>query len=664
MSLIAIENLSLSFSGKNLFNKVRFQISKGDRIGLVGPNGTGKTTLLRILVGEVSPNEGEVFKLRGIRIGYLPQDISTKSSGTLLASVLDSIPGKRERDQRLKDLEIQLEQESNPTQQMALAHQINEIYNEIHHSNIHFSPHRAKQILLGLGFSVESFNTPLMELSGGWKMRGALAGLLFQEPDILLLDEPTNHLDFPSVLWLEEFLLDFCYSLVLICHDRRFLNKQINSVISLEPEGFRTYIGNYDNYIASRKHEETVLEAKKCNQEQKVKEAKRFIERFQAKSTKARQAQSKIKMLKKLELVKTHTKRRVMDFTFPKVPRSGDVVLSIQGVKKSFKNKGLYKDLNLFIKRGERIAVIGKNGVGKTTLLKMIAGEISPDTGKIELGHNVIMSYYAQHHTELFYEKNTILEEVFKVLPNGSISFVRGVCGAFLFSGDEVEKPIAVLSGGERARVALARILVKPGNLLVMDEPTNHLDILSCEVLIKALDEYNGTFVFVSHNHGLINRLATKIWDISDKEVKEYPGNLDQYIYHLKRRESLLTQDFEEKKSAGSEVSEKHIGSRERAKERRRREAEHRKLLSQKLTPLKKELTEIEKRIEELERRELTLSEQLADQKVYKDIKQSEPLINEYAETKKELDELLTRWEYQQEILETTLKSVQSRFPF
>ncbi len=652
MSLIVVDSLSLSFSGKTLFDRIGFQINRQDRIGLVGANGTGKTSFLRLLVGEVSPDHGEVSKAHGVRIGYLPQDISKISQGTLLASVLNAIPGKMERDRQLKRLETNLEQEKDPERQTALSHEIAELYSEIDHMNTRFSPHKAERILFGLGFSVESFDTPLEELSGGWKMRAALAGLLFQDPDILLLDEPTNHLDVPSVLWLEEFLLGFNHSLVLICHDRKFLNSQINRIMSLEPEGFRVYAGNYDDYLAAHEEEARVLDSRVRNQEQKVKEAKRFIERFRAKSTKARQAQSKIKMLKKVEIVRTHKKRAVMRFSFPDVPRSGETALSIQGVTKHFGGRYLYQDLKLYVRRGERVAIIGKNGVGKTTLLKMIAGETPPDAGQIDLGYNVTLSYYAQHHAEFLNEDNTILEEVYQAVPQAGMSFVRGVCGAFLFSGDDVDKPIAILSGGERARVALARILIEPGNLMVMDEPTNHLDLISCEVLTRALEDYNGTLVFVSHNQGLINSLATRIWDISDGKVEEYPGNLEDYIDHIKRSEDSLPRPVREEKGPEKPGAKKDKGAIETPKDRRRREAERRKLINRELGPLKKGLAKIEERIDTLERLEKTLSDQLADPETYKDTQESKHLTIEYGGVKAELDELLRKWEYQHEMLE------------
>ena len=658
MSLITVNNLSISFCGKTLFDGDGFQINKGDRIGLVGPNGAGKTTLLRLLIGEVFPDNGEVSQAKGIRIGYLSQEISIRSGGALLASVLDSIPGKVERDQRLQKLEKSLKKEYDPQRQMELTRRMADLYDEMNYYSTRFSSHRAEEILVGLGFSPHSFKDPLDELSGGWKMRAALAGLLFQEPDILLLDEPTNHLDFPSVLWLEDFLINFKHCLMLICHDRKFLNRQINHVISLEPEGLRVYTGNYNRYVETRNEEETVLNAKARNQEKRVSEAKCFIERFRAKSTKARQAQSKIKMLEKMEIIRTHKKLKVMSFSFPQVERSGETALSIRGLTKGFHGECLYNNQDLFVRRGERVAVIGKNGVGKTTLLKMIAGEVTLDEGTITQGHNVTMSYYAQHHTEFLNENSTILEEVYRVIPDAGISFVRGVCGAFLFSGDDVEKPISVLSGGEKARVALARILVKPGNLMVMDEPTNHLDLLSCEVLTEALHDYGGTLVFVSHNQGLINRLATKIWDISDGRVEEYPGNLEEYLCHL----DLIKKDFPEEAGDNRYAGKGVLRNKETIRERRQRKARERQVLNRELSPIKEELADIEEYIDELERQEKILSGKLADPEIYGNTEESVPLVTEYGNIKKELEKLLKKWECQQEVLETARKRLKFSF--
>ncbi|MBW1852530.1 MAG: ABC-F family ATP-binding cassette domain-containing protein, partial [Deltaproteobacteria bacterium] len=537
MSLITVIKASLSFAGRQVFSEIGFQVEPKDRIGLVGPNGSGKTTLLRLIMGEASTDRGEVRVAKGTRIGYLPQDVHETLVGQLLQSVIDSAPGRIRLKNELKTAEASLRGVSLKLEQTRLAEKLAEIHQEINRLELEFPRHGAEKILLGLGFETSDFVRSVSSLSGGWKMRAALASLLYQRPDLLLFDEPTNHLDIPSIHWLEQFLQDFGGAMILVSHDREFLNRQIRRIFSFEPEGMRSYSGDYDFYFKAREEEQKSLEARAKRQEQRVKEAEKFIERFHAKASKARQAQSKIKLLKKMELVKTHRRERAAHFSFPEVPRSGRVVVSIKDVSKGFGEIPLYEGLNLAVLRGERIAIIGPNGCGKTTLLRMVAGEVDPDEGKISLGHAVGMGYFAQHHSDMLDPQKTVIQEVYNVVPQETVGFVRGVCGAFLFSGEDVDKGIGILSGGERARVSLAKLLVKPGNLMVMDEPTNHLDISSSEALINALAEYNGTLLFVSHNKSFINRLATKIWDIKREGVVEYPGNLDEYYYHIGKTE-------------------------------------------------------------------------------------------------------------------------------
>ncbi|MGD9162995.1 MAG: ATP-binding cassette domain-containing protein, partial [Desulfobacteraceae bacterium] len=408
----------------------------------------------------------------------------------------------------------------------------------------------------------------------------------------------------------------------------------------------RSYKGNYDQYLKVREDENNRLEAVARNQEQKVKDAKKFIERFRTKATKARQAQSKIKLLKKMEIVNTHKTQKSIRFSFPEVTRSGRNVLTIRSLSKSFGEKKLYEDIDLNVLRGERVGLIGPNGYGKTTLLRMIGGELSGDSGSVSQGHNVEMSYYAQHHSEMLDQRKTILEEVYQVVPHESVSFVRGICGAFLFSGEDVDKPVKVLSGGEKARVALAKILIKPGNLLIMDEPTNHLDLISSEILIDALDKYDGTLLFVSHNQSFINRLATKIWDIREGHIIEYPGTLKEYYLHLKELEKNETAE-----QAG--ISEEAIDnshrqaqkSGESRKEIRRKKAEKRKEISVALKPIETKLVKLEETISELEAREKEISGQLADPELFKDSSRSVPLLSEYKKVKQRLDDSYIEWE-------------------
>lgn len=656
MSLVSVLSLSVVFVGRELFNNVNFSIEQGQRIGLVGPNGSGKTTILRLLIGEMQPDAGEVRVAKGTRVGYLPQDIYETLSGNLLPFIIDSVPARPRIRQEIVTIEQQIRDRPDPVTQVRLAARLAEIHHELIDLDTRYPLHQAEKILLGLGFSPEEFQRPIASLSGGWKMRAALAALLYQDCDLLLLDEPTNHLDVPSVHWLEGYLRSFRGAMVLICHDREFLNRQTERTFSFEPEGMRFYNGNYDHYLKSREEEKKNLEARARNQEQKVKEAARFIERFRAKSSKARQAQSKIKLLKKMELVETHQSQKAIRFSFPEVPRSGREIVSIQELSKGFDDKTLYKDLNLRVTKGERVAIIGPNGAGKTTLLRMVASELSPDRGRITLGHGVTMSYYAQHLSEMLDPNKTILDEVYQVVPHQSLSLVRGVCGAFLFSGPDVEKPVSVLSGGERARVCLAKILVKPGNFMVMDEPTNHLDIVSSEILIDALTGFGGTLLFVSHNQSFVNRLATKIWDIRDRNILEYPGTLSEYFLHLEReadeRGSVAGIAQGEGKEDGSGP-----GS-QRRKMIRKEKAERRNLVTAALKPIQDKLRALEEKIDRLEKRKAELEGALVDPGIFRDKQKGVPLINEYGEIRKELEGLLARWEVHQQELESARKEM------
>ncbi|MBW2709069.1 MAG: ABC-F family ATP-binding cassette domain-containing protein [Deltaproteobacteria bacterium] len=643
MSLVTAIKVSLNFVERQIFNQIGLQINPGDRIGLVGPNGSGKTTLLRVIMGKITPDEGEIRIAGNCRIGYLAQDVQEAVSGSLLQSVLGAIPQRLKLEKNLKKAERSLEKSTNELDQNTLGKQIANIHQEINRLKLEFPHHEAEKILLGLGFDVPDFQKPVSELSGGWKMRAALARLLYQKPDLLLLDEPTNHLDMPSVRWLETFLQSFKGAMILVSHDREFLNRQIHRIVSFETEGMRSYSGNYDFYLKARREEVKSLENKARNQEQKVKDAQKFIERFRSKANKARQAQSKIKLLEKMALIQTHRREKTIRFAFPPIPRSGGEMVAIRDVSKWFGDNILYEHLNLRVTRGERIAIIGSNGCGKTTLLRAIAGELKPDRGEIVLGHKINVAYFAQHHSDLLNPQKTVVEEVYQSVPGVSIGFVRSVCGAFLFSGDDVDKPISVLSGGERARVSLAKLLVKPGNFMLMDEPTNHLDIESSETLIDALSGYGGTLLFVSHNQSFVNRLATKIWDIRGRELIEYPGTLKEYYRHLVETEGNIHLE-PQNPSTGRQKDPESSAGKNRKKDKRK-EAEQRQRVHDILAPIRKELEQTETAISQLETRQKEVENLLADPKVFEDSTKSVPLLTEHKDVSRKLESQLERWE-------------------
>ncbi|HSN28857.1 MAG TPA: ABC-F family ATP-binding cassette domain-containing protein, partial [Kofleriaceae bacterium] len=540
MSLVVLDGVTLFFGDRMIFGDASLRLGHGDRIGLIGPNGSGKTTLLKVIAGEQEIDDGTVTVAKGVRIGYLPQDLSIAPGRSLIEMILSSVPGRVELDGRLADAEKALEQAStqgaDEQTMLDLVADVTELHDRIDHFERFFGEHEALAILAGLGFAPGDEKRDIGELSGGWKMRGVLAGLLFQRPDVLLLDEPTNHLDMPSVAWFSDFLKKWSRCFVLISHDREFLNEQISRVVSLEPEGIRSYPGNYDKYVAARAEEETILAGRAKNLAAERERLTAFVNRFRAQANKARAVQSRVKMLEKMESVEQYEKRGVMRFSFPATERTVADVIRIEGLKKAYGSHVVFPGIDLTVRRGEKIGIIGVNGAGKTTLLRMIAGELPYDGGTIKIGSGVKVGYYAQHHADTLDMSATVQEIVQRAAPDTPPSRVRSILGAFMFSGDDVDKPAKVLSGGERARVALARLLVSPGNLLLMDEPTNHLDLASSESLAQSLTTFDGTLVFVSHNRSLIRTLATKIWNVEEGRVETYPGTLDEYMYSMTQR--------------------------------------------------------------------------------------------------------------------------------
>jgi ATP-binding cassette, subfamily F, member 3 len=644
MSLVIAQDLCLSYGKKVLLDSASFAIGPQDRIGLVGANGTGKSSLMKILAGVNRPDSGKVQLRRKARAGYLPQDIAAAPTGTVLESVLSAVPGRDALEERLKDTEAALAGAQDETEQLELSQSLADLHLELDQFEERYGRHRAERILEGLGFSTSQFDRPTASLSGGWRMRAALAALLLQDPDLLLLDEPTNHLDVPTLRWFDGFLRRSNKALVLISHDRDFLNRQINRVLSLELEGLRSYAGNYDKYKVLRAQEKELLEAQAAKVEARKAELQEFIDRFGAKATKARQAQSKAKQLEKLESVKLLEERATVKFRFPEVARSGRDVVKVEGLRKSYGPNTIYDGVDVAVERGQCIAVIGSNGAGKTTLLKMMAGELAPDGGRVELGHNVTMGYYAQHHADTLDPRSTILDEVRKLVPDKPESHVRAILGAFLFSGDDVDKAIGVLSGGERARVALAKLLLIPSNLLVMDEPTNHLDLDSTEMLIDALKDYGGTLIFVSHNRSFVNSLATHVWEVKDRQVLRHPGNLDDWMHHQEQLE-LAAEAAEQEGSAQRGGAVKLEAKPLTEKERKRLEAEERQRRSVLEGPIKKEIAQLEARIAELEGEQKALETRLADPALYDDFARAKPLMDQHRALKDEVESLYARWE-------------------
>jgi ATP-binding cassette subfamily F protein 3 len=640
MSLLHARGLSLRYGAKVLLDGATFTLGHRDRAGLIGPNGSGKSTLMKILAGSIEPDAGSVQLVRRARAAYLPQELSELPPGSVLEGVLSSVPGRAWLESRLDAAEAALSQAASEQEQIELGGELAELHEQLAHHEEFYGRHRAEEILTGLGFSQAALQRPASELSGGWKMRAALAALLLQDPELLLLDEPTNHLDVPTLEWFDAFLRRSRKALLLVSHDREFLDRQIDRVLSFEPEGLRSYPGNYERYLELRAAEEEQLAAQAEKQSRRRAQMQAFIERFRAKATKARQVQSRIKLLEKEEIVQVREDRATVRFRFPEAPRSGREVARLDQVSKSYDGKPVYRDLSAQVLRGDRIAVIGLNGAGKTTLLKLLAEEIAPDGGTVALGHNVVTGYFAQHHTERLDPAKTVLQEVHGLVPAEPQSWVRSVLGAFLFSGDDVDKRIGVLSGGERARVALARLLVIPSNFLLMDEPTNHLDLDSSEALIDALTRYEGTLLFVSHNRSFVNGLATQVWEVRDGGIDAQPGDLDDWS-RRRAATSVPAATLPSTRSGGGGQGAQ--ARRERAWQREQRE----KVLG----PIKRAIAELEQRIAQLEQEKKTVEAQLADPALFSDPDRSTPLVTAYRDASRKLEELYARWEHKSEEL-------------
>lgn len=530
--MLHLKNISFEFGGNYLFKNLDWFIKPKERIGLIGKNGAGKSTLLKIITGQYELREGSMDLQGGIRLGYISQDmISQNEDQTVIETAKEAFKRLIFIQQELEKLYVTIATDPSEENLNKMA----DYQEEFDARDGYTMESKTAEILEGLGFKTSDLNRKMSEFSGGWRMRVVLAKMLLEQPDIMLLDEPTNHLDLPSIEWLENYLSDYPGSVVIVSHDREFLNKMINKTAELANQKLYLWDGNYDFYLNAKVERDDLLSRQAENQRQYIKDQEKFINRFKAKASKAKAVQSRIKMLDKIDLVEEIQEDKTnftIDFKVS-VP-SGKVVMEMKDISKNFGDQTIFKNVQREINRGDKIALIGANGTGKTTFLKIIAQE-EPHQGKVSEGHNVISSFYAQHQLESLHMEYEILEELKYDAPQKTEQEIRTVLGCFLFSGEDVYKKIKVLSGGERARVSLAKTLVSEANFLLLDEPTNHLDIDSIEIIIEALQRYSGTLIFVSHNRYFIEKLANKIWWIEDHDVKEYPGTFAEYQYKLEQ---------------------------------------------------------------------------------------------------------------------------------
>lgn len=545
--MLQITHLTKQFGATTLFKNTSFFLNEGDRVALLGPNGAGKTTFFRIILGKERPDSGEISLRKGVRIGFLAQEDVVTTHSTILSETLAFSPEIISLQEKImKTTEAMAT--SSGKKNKELLNKYESLHTAFENLNGYSIEHRAKIALAGLGFKEKDFFRSIEEFSGGWKMRIALAKLLVHPPDLLILDEPTNHLDLHAVLWLEAYLVGAKKTLLFTSHDREFIDHVATRIIDIDQKKLVGYRPPWELFQQEKNKMRQTLEAAQKNQEQKIAEAQRFIERFRATATKARSVQSRIKMIQKMEKIEIPQKSHTMALKLPQPIRSGLQVIALSDIYKSYGEISVYQGIDFSITRGEKIAFLGANGAGKSTLLKILAGVVPVDSGRRIVGHNVHIGYYPQNRIELLHPKKSCFEEISEVYPDGKESKIRGLLGRFLFSGDNADKPVDVLSGGEKSRLVMAKILANPPNCILLDEPVNHLDIPSRDILINALKEFEGTLCFISHDLHFIKQVATKIVEINNGILTQYPGDYDYYIQKKKDQEVLKEVKKKEKK--------------------------------------------------------------------------------------------------------------------
>ncbi|QQS50144.1 MAG: ATP-binding cassette domain-containing protein [Bacteroidota bacterium] len=630
--MISLENLSLQYTGQRIFEDISLMIGPKDKLGLVGKNGAGKSTMLKLMTGEVLPDKGQVVVASDVSLGYLPQQLACNDTRTVFDETMTAFEEFKKIEQDIEHIGQQLQERTDyeTDSYLELVELLTEKNDRLHIIDAGNTNALCEQTLIGLGFKRSDFNRPTKEFSGGWRMRIELAKILLRSPDIFLLDEPTNHLDIESIQWLEDFLSTYNGAIVLISHDRAFLDKITKRTVEISLGKLHDYKTNYSNYLEQRKDRREKLLSAYRNQQKQLDDTKEFIERFRYKASKAVQVQSRIKQLEKVDIIEVDEEDlSSINIKFPPAPRSGTVVFEARSLTKAYGSKVILDKIDMQVERGEKLAFIGKNGEGKTTLSRIIVNELEA-TGEYKLGHNVKLGYFAQNQDELLDGDKTVLETIDAVAVGDVRTRIRDILGAFLFGGEDVDKKVRVLSGGEKSRLSMAKLLLEPYNLLVLDEPTNHLDIRSKDILKKALLAYDGTLILVSHDREFLNGLTTRFFEFSNKKVKEHRETIYEFL--ARKRLNSLDELNRKQPIAGQKADAKTSKN---------------KLTYEQRKELDKEIRKIERCIEEIEKsiNRLEAENAEAEKKLAQNEQSNQDLFSLYENNKKEIEKLLKEWE-------------------
>jgi len=637
--MLTLSEISKSFGGRTLFSDVSLQVNRGDRIGLVGPNGAGKSTLFSLILQEDTPDDGDVSFERGTTLGFLPQESAPAGDETVVELATAITPDFIELSRKLKAWDTTHPDDIDPHDD------VHSRFNDLGGYQIEA---KAKNILKGLSFRDSDFDRPAREMSGGWVMRAHLARLLTQEPDLLMLDEPTNHLDLEALLWFQEYLKGYPGAILMISHDREFLNQLVDTIIDIRHGKLTRYRGNYDDYLLQRAAKDAQQLAAYKNQQKEIAHLQEFADRFRAKASKAAQAQSKLKQIERMEKIEAPVADdATVGFSFPQPQRSGLKVVSLKGVDFSYGEKPVYRNLEFQAERDERTVLVGPNGAGKSTLLKLLAGVLKPQAGECVLGHNVQSGYFSQYRTETLDMSRTVLDEASDTPQRVTEQYIRTVLGSFLFRGDDVFKKVNVLSGGEKSRLALVKLLLDPPNLLLMDEPTTHLDMASIDALVKALKEYTGTLIFISHDVYFIRALANKVLHVNAGVLTPYAGNYQYYLDKTKASSArvALTAGLSDGRPGQREPDRSAPVSGADRKEQKRLEAATRQARSNARKAQQELVTRLEQRIAQCETRQADLAVELEKPETYAKAGAAMHLNRELMGVQHELDSLNAEWE-------------------